>query len=465
MPGSRFKPKKRAGWRRVPVTLLVVLVLLAVGSIFMFMPPNEKIHQGLDIQGGVSVVMTATTSTGEVPADEDMETTIAVLQNRVNALGASEATVQRQGTSQILVQIPGVDDPQAAIETIGTVGYLEFVDVSAITDENMRTMIDSGYSGMTLESGTYTPIFTGSSITNVTVGMESEVSSNYAVDLTLDSQGAQAFGEVTTRLAPTHGKVAIVLDGVVQSAPAVQSSITNGRVQITGSYTLEDANNLKTILQSGSLPVTLTYSQSQVVGPTLGQDSLMAGLISAIVGMIVVILYLLFYYRGMGILTAGAMLSFGILYLGLLALLSAMNLFSLSLSGIAGIVLTIGMAADSSILVIERFREEIRMGRSIRAASISGVKHGIFTSIDADVVTLITALVLFFLAAGSVQGFGLTLALGIMCDIVTMLLFKAPVIRLLAPRVITNNPGFWGVKDDLAEAAAAGEVQRGGENG
>ena len=153
---------------------------------------------------------------------------------------------------------------------------------------------------------------------------------------------------------------------------------------------------------------------------------------------------------------------FAVLYLGILAALSAFGQFSLSLAGIAGIVLTIGMAADSSILTMERFREEIRMGRSVRAASITGVKHAIVTSVDADLVTLVSALSLFFLASASVKGFGLTLALGIVCDIVMMLLFKAPLIRLLAPRSIANHPGFWGVRDSLEvardyEALAAAE--------
>ena len=462
---ARFKYKEKTPERRLPVTALIVVAVLIVISIFLFMPPSQRINQGLDIQGGISVVMTAETTDGSIPDEDQMESAVAVLQNRVNSLGASEATVQRQGNNQILVQIPGVDDPQTAIETIGKVGYLEFIDVAEITDENARMSIDNGYTGISLDPGTYEPIFTGANINNVTVGMESEVSANYAVDLVLDSEGTKAFAEKTKELAPTKGKIAILLDGVVQSAPAVQSEIPNGRVQITGNYTLDEANNLVTILQSGSLPVTLTYSQSQVVGPTLGQDSLLAGLISAIVGLIIVILYLLFYYRGLGILTAGAMIVFALLYLGLLAGLSLMGLFSLSLAGIAGIVLTIGMAADSSILVLERFREEIRMGRSVRAASISRVKHGIFTSLDADVVTMITAVVLFIVATGSVKGFGLTLGLGICCDIVTMFLFKGPIIRLLAPKVIANNPGFWGVKSDLEEAAERGEVVRGGEDG
>ena len=172
-------------------------------------------------------------------------------------------------------------------------------------------------------------------------------------------------------------------------------------------------------------------------------------------------LYLLLFYKGLGLITAAAMAVFAVLYLGILAALSAFHLFSLSLAGIAGIVLTIGMAADSSILTVERFREEIRMGRSVKAASITGVRHAILTSIDADLVTMVSALCLFFLAAASVKGFGMTLALGIICDIVMMLLFKAPLIRLLAPKVIAKHPGFWGIKDSIdasrgyAELAAA----------
>ena len=465
MATSRFKPKKKMSERRIPVTLLVVVAALVAGSIALFWPPTERINQGLDIQGGISVVMTAETASGEAPSSDDMDTTVKVLENRVNALGASEATVQLQGDDQILIQIPGVADPQTALDTIGTVGYLEFVDVSTITDKQTRDMIDQGYTGVTLAPGTYETNITGDNINNVTIGTESEISAYYAVDITLNSEGADAFGKLTKRLAPTHGKVAIVLDGVVQSAPAVQSEIPNGRVEITGNYTQEQAESLVTILESGSLPVTLTYSQSQVVGPTLGQDSLRAGLIAMLVGMIVVICYLIFYYRGLGLLTAAAMLVFGTIYLGILALLSAMGLFSLSLAGIAGIILTIGMAADSSILVLERFREEIRMGRSIKASSKSGVHHGIMTSIDADIVTIVSALALLIFAAGAVKGFGLTLALGIVCDIITMVCFKGPIIRLLAPKVIANNPKFWGVKDDLAEAIAAGEMVRGGENG
>ena len=294
---------------------------------------------------------------------------------------------------------------------------------------------------------------TGADITNVSVGKPSDTATDYAVNITLNSQGAQAFAAATKELAATKGKIVIILDGEVQSAPAVQSEIPDGNVQITGGYTLEEAKSMQTVLESGSLPVSFEYAQSQVVGPTLGQDALHSGVLVALIGLAVVMLYLLFFYRGLGFITAGAMVVFAVLYLGILATLSHFGLFSLSLAGIAGIVLTIGMAADSSILTMERFREEIRMGRSVRAASITGVKHAIVTSIDADLVTLVSALSLFFLASASVKGFGLTLALGIACDILMMLLFKAPLIRVLAPRVIAKHPGFWGIKDSQQAAS------------
>lgn len=478
---EREKRSKRSGSgndRRRNMWLLVVTTLIVIASIFMFMPPQEKINQGLDIQGGLSVVLSAQSTDGEEISAEDMEKSRAIIESRVNALGASEATVQVQGTDQILVQIPGLSDTETALETIGKTGKLEFARADTFTNSEDQSAIQSGtymqqrtitdnYGNSfptgemvyrSVEDGTYTPLITGENITRVTVDKASETSSYYAVNITLDSEGAQAFAQATRDLVSTNGQIVIVLDGEIQSAPAVQSEITDGNVSITGNYTLEEAQMLQTVLESGSLPVSFHYEQSQVVGPTLGQDALMSGLLVAILGLTLVILYLLVFYRGLGFLTACAMVVFAIFYLGLLATLSAFGLFSLSLAGIAGIVLTIGMAADSSILVLERFREEIRMGRSVRAASKTGVWHGIQTSIDADLVTLVSALTLFFLASASVKGFGMTLALGIVCDIVMMLLLKAPLIRLLAPRVIAKHPGFWGVKDSQEAAYVYAEL-------
>lgn len=486
------KKKKKGSADRRNIWLLVVTTLLVVGSVFLFTPPAEKINQGLDIQGGLSVVLTAKSTDGGEITTEDMEASRSIIESRVNALGASEATVQAQGTDQILVQIPGLSDTEAALNTIGKTGKLEFARLDSFTDEAVKTKIENNQfsteetytdeagnslpSGKTthleVEPGTYTPIATGSNIESVSIGQESTTSTDYSVNVKLDSDGAAAFAEATKELVSDHGKIVIILDGEVQNAPAVSSEIPNGEVSITGGYTLDGAKSLQTVLQSGSLPVSFEYAQSQVVGPTLGQEALFAGVVAAAIGLLVVMLYLLFFYRGLGLITAAAMAIFAVIYLGILAALSAFGLFSLSLAGIAGIVLTIGMAADSSILTLERFREEIRMGRSVRASSITGVRHAIVTSVDADLVTLVSALSLFFLASASVKGFGLTLALGIFCDIVMMLLFKAPLIRLLAPRSIAKHPGFWGIKDSLAAAddykalaAAEGESVAAAEEG
>ncbi|MBR5260076.1 MAG: protein translocase subunit SecD [Eggerthellaceae bacterium] len=479
--------RKDAKKKNVPTTqtsnrrnvwLLVLTTLLVAVSVVLFTPPSEKINQGLDIQGGLSVVLSAETEDGAVPSSEDMEKSRAIIENRVNALGASEAVVQLQGDNQILVQIPGLSDTQEALDTIGKTGQLVFARLDSFTDETVRTQIDNGQyaynntvtdnfgnsfvsdgtTNLYVEPGTYTPLITGDQIINVTIGLESETSTHYAVNLTLNSAASAAFAEATTDLAPTNGKIVIILDNEVQSAPAVQVPITGGQVSITGDYTMAEAQALQTILESGSLPINFDYEQSQVVGPTLGQDALKSGVVVALIGLVIVMLYLLLFYKGLGLIVAGAMLVFSVLYLGLLAALSAFGLFSLSLAGVAGIVLTIGMAADSSILTLERFREEIRMGRSVKAASVTGVRHAIETSIDADLVTLISALTLFFLASASVKGFGLTLSLGICCDIAMMLIFKAPLIRLLAPKVIAKNPGFWGISDSLEVARIGRET-------
>ena len=319
------KPARTADRRNM--WLLILTTLLIVVSVVLFTPPNEKINQGLDIQGGLSVVLTAKSTDGAPVTPEDMEKSRAIIESRVNALGASEATVQEQGNDQILVQIPGLADTEEALATIGRTGSLEFARLDSFTDEDVKNAIDSGQTSgegtvtdefgnafpsgqvehMAVEAGTYTPIVTGADITNVTIGRESEGSTYYSVNITLNSQGAKAFADASRDLVADHGKIVIILDGEVQSAPAVQSEIPNGEVSITGQYSLEDAKALQTILESGSLPVSFEYAQSQVVGPTLGQDALVSGVVVALIGLAVVMLYLLFFYKGLGVITAAAM--------------------------------------------------------------------------------------------------------------------------------------------------------------
>ena len=294
------------------------MTFIAVVSVILFMPPSKTINQGLDLQGGLSVVLTAKSTEGGAVSAEEMEASRSIIESRVNALGATEATVQVQGDNQILVQLPGMTDTEAALATIGKTGKLVFARLDSFTDADVKKAIEDGsYMGsrvvydeygnalvipadpVVVTDGTYTPLITGSNISRVTVGSASEASAYYAVNLDLDAEGTAAFAAATRDLAPTHGQIVIILDDVVQSAPAVQTEILTGDVSITGNYSLDEARALKTVLESGSLPVTFEYAQSQIVGPTLGQDTLRVAIIVALIGLGLVMLYLLFFYKGL----------------------------------------------------------------------------------------------------------------------------------------------------------------------
>ena len=441
------------GRRKNSVIALVVALALVIVGIVLVYPPQDKITMGLDIQGGVSVNLTASTTDGSAITQDDMDEAAEVITNRVNSSGASAATVQQQGTDSFLVQVPGAsEDADTILELLSSQGVLEFVDVTSLEDETVQGYIESGLTGMNLqdEGVEYEAFMTGDNVSQVSV-TRSEGSADYVVNLELDSEGTEAFYEVSSELVSDNGQIAILLDGVVESAPAVQAAISNGQVEISGDYTVDEANDLKTIITSGSLPVTLTIEQSSTVGPTLGSNALWSAIIAAIIGLALVVVWMLVFYRGLGLLPVVSIVVMGIIYLGLLAGFSQLGWFSLTLPGIAGIIVNIGMAADSSILIMECFHEQIRQGKSVKTASRTGVKEGMFTSLDADIVTLISALILYFVAMGDVRGFGLTLALGIVCDIVVIFLFSGPIMRLFGPGAIRKHPVFWGVDDDVHE--------------
>lgn len=446
--------------RKRNLVALAVSLSLIVGSVVAFWPLDTRITKGLDIQGGLSVILTAKEAGGEPVTSADLDRAEMIVANRVNKLGASEATVQRQGNDSILVQIPGIEDADSALAALGSTGKLEFVELASIEDSAAVSALIAGTPDVELEEGTYTAFMDGTSVKSA--GVSQSESGRYEVNVKFDSEGADVFAEVTGRLAPTYGQIAIVLDGVVRSAPQVESVISDGNVAITGSFTVDEAKNLAMVLETGSLPVALEFSESRVVGPTLGAESLQQGILAAGIGLALVAVYLLVFYRGLGLVTVAAMAMFSVIYLGVLALLSRNGMFALSLPGIAGIVLTIGIAADSSILILERLREEIQMGRSVKAASMTGVRHAVGTSIDADMVTMVSAFVLFVVAIGPVKGFGLTLGIGILCDIVVMLLFKAPLLRLMADSVLVRSRGFWGLP---AGAERRGMAKGGGRRG
>jgi len=407
---------------------LALIALLVIGSWVLFWPPQDKITQGLDIQGGLSVILTAKETSETAVTDNVMDRAELIVRNRVDRLGASESTIQRQGADSILVQLPGVKNAQEALDALGTTGQLEIRDVASTDASGAPVLGDV--------------LLTGDVITDASIGTDPS-NGQLQVNVTFNADGSKKWGEITT--ARVGKQIAIVLDGVIQSAPVVNEPILGGSTAISGDFTPEEAKKLKTVLETGALPVSLEFSESRVVGPTLGQDSLRQGVLAASIGLGLVALYLIAFYRGLGVIAVSALVVFASVFMGILAALSYFGLFALSLPGIAGIVLTIGLAADSSILILERFREEIRMGRSVRAAAKSGSLHAIWTSVDADLVTFVSALMLFSVAIGPVRGFALTLMIGIGCDIAMMVLYKRPILMILGENVLSKAPAFWGI--------------------
>jgi protein-export membrane protein SecD len=438
--------------------LLALCAILVIGSWVLFVPPTKKITQGLDIRGGLSVILQADqTATGGTPTSGDMDKATLIIESRVNKLGASETSVQRQGGTALLVQIPGIKNADAALKMMGTTGKLEFVDVSSMPSATVAAINAWQSKGSPRSSAPslpadfqYKPVVTGDQIQSASAGQSTSGSNTgqIRVTLTLNPAGTKAWADYTT--ANVNKQVAVVLDGVVQSAPVINEPILSGDTEISGSFTIDEANYLATVLQTGSLPVKLTPVDTRIVGPTLGQDSLRQGVYAALIGLLIVAVYLIVFYRGMGAISVLGLGVFSSLFLGMLAVLSSFGVFALSLPGIAGIVLTIGLAADSSILINERFREEIGLGKTVRSAAASGTKHAIITSADADIVTFVSALALFLLAIGPVKGFALTLMLGIVCDIVMMLIFSRPLIMLLAESVFVKAPAVWGIPKEIS---------------
>ena len=406
---------------------VILLVALAMVDLFVTHVLLEPPKLGLDLKGGMNVILTAKERKGTKITPDTMKQARFVIEQRVNALGVSEPEIGTQGGRNILVQLPGVKDPEKVLDIIGKTALLEFKEVKSGS---------GGVAGGMLLGST---ALTGDALKKAQV--EFDNLGKPKVGLAFNQKGAKKFGELTKRL---KGKqLAIVLDGKVMSAPTVQTEITGGKAEITGKFTLDEVKRLVLVLNSGRLPVHLEISENRTIGPTLGSESLRAGLIAGILGLALVALFMVGFYRLFGLIAWLALAIFGATLFTLLAAVKA----TLTLPGIAGIILMIGIAADSSIIIFERIKEEVKRGKTMRVAMESGFNLGFQTFLDADLVTFITALILFLFGIGPVKGFALTLMLGVGADLFTSFLFKRSVLGLLASHNILTRASFLGARE------------------
>ncbi|MEN8687100.1 MAG: protein translocase subunit SecD [Desulfuromonadales bacterium] len=353
---------------------------------------------------------------------------LETLRNRVDQFGVSEPTLQRQADNRILIQLPGVKDPQRAIDLLGKTARLEFKMV--MEDANPQDAIAGNLprggqllyerrvdplSGTTSETPIIVEtktILTGDLLSNAQVRIDTRFNDPY-VAIDFNSVGAKRFDQITA--ANVGRRMAIVLDDTVYSAPVIRERISGGSAQISGSFTEQEATDLAIVLRAGSLPAPVKIMENRTVGPSLGQDSINQGIMSILIGSVLVILAMFLYYRLSG-LVANLVLILNIVFI--MAMLSIFGA-TLTLPGLAGIVLTVGMAVDANVLIFERIREELRLGRTARAALEAGFEKAKLTIIDANITTLIAALVLFQFGTGPVKGFAVTLSIGIISSLFT----------------------------------------------
>ena len=356
---------------------------------------------------------------------------LETIRNRVDQFGVAEPVIVPQGENQILVQLPGIKDPQRAIELIGRTALLEFklVDDENSLEEALKGNIPPGdeilyQKAAEKDTGVVTrrpyllkrrALMTGDVLTDARMRIKSDFNEPY-VSLDFDNRGARLFDQITAE--NVKKRLAIVLDNNVYSAPVIQERISGGKAQITGSFSPEEASDLSIVLRAGALPAPVKILQNVTVGPSLGQDSIDKGIRAALIGSALVVVFMAVYYGLSGLIADWALVLNIIYLMGALASLRA----TLTLPGIAGIILAIGMAVDSNVLMFERIREELRLGKTVRAAVDSGYDKALFTIIDSHVTTLITAVVLFQFGTGPIKGFAVTLSLGVVINLFSALI-------------------------------------------
>jgi preprotein translocase subunit SecD len=376
----------------------------------------------------------------EWSASQALET----IRNRIDKFGVTEPLIQKQGTKEIVIQLPGLKDPDRAIALIGKTAVLKFklVDKDGDIQKALRGLIppmdELIYQRLKdKETGTVSQVpylvrketlLTGDLLTDARVSIDTQFNEPY-VSLTFNSIGAKRFDSITAE--NVGQRLAIILDDNLYSAPRINERISGGRAQISGGFSYEEATDLAIVLRAGALPAPVNIIQNVTVGPTLGKDSIKAGVRAAIIGGTLVALFMIFYYRLSGLIADAAMILNILMLLGAMAWLNA----TLTLPGIAGIILTIGMGVDSNVLIFERTKEELRAGRTPRSAVDAGYNNAWWTIIDAHVTTLITAAVLFQFGSGPIKGFAVTLSLGILINLFTVLVGTKVLLDILNQRL------------------------------
>lgn len=395
-----------------------VIIILAAFITFIY-PLANSIKQGLDLQGGTHIVLEAV-DTPEAPVtDDSLNRAVSIVERRINEMGLTEPIVQKEGARRIIAELPGEKNPEKAIETIGKTAVLEFKD----------------------ESGTTR--MTGNDLKTAKEQIDQGKKNVVAIEFT--DEGAKKFADLTA--SNVGRKIGIYLDGAPLTEPVVNEPITGGKAVITGSKTLEDAKNLAILLRSGALPVKLQVMEVRTIGPSLGQDSKVKSEKAFAIGIVLIMIFLIIIYRMSGVVANIALLVYVLILLSILKYLDA----TLTLPGIAGVILSMGFAVDANILIFERFKEEVLIGKSLRTSMEAGFKRAFNTILDANVSVMIAAIVLIVMGSGTVKGFAVNLALGIIVSMFTAIIVSRSLLTWFINTGLITNPWFYGLNRKVPE--------------
>lgn len=397
------------------IFFIIISVILVAASSLYLLNWERFLNKGLDLEGGVYVLLEAET-TGDAETDRDaVERAMTIIRNRIDELGVTEPVLQREGDRRIRIELPGVDDQEQAMEIIGRTAMLTF---QSPDDEVLLT-------GANLDTAHFTR------------GQHNEP----IVSLEFDSEGAQMFAEATQQ--HLNEPISIYLDDELVSAPMVQNVITDGNAVITGIPSAEEANHIAMLLRSGALPVDLAELETRSIGPLLGENALDLSFTAGMVGLLLVLVFMVIAYRFAGLVADITL----VVYLALVFLLLSLLNATITLPGLAALILSIGMAVDANVLIFERIKEEIRDGKTILTAINSGFERAFRAILDANITTVIAALVLLFVASGPVRGFAVVLLIGIICSLLSALILTKFLLRLAARSKMIKSSKYLGIEE------------------
>ncbi len=396
---------------------------------------------GLDLEGGLRVEYQALPVDGQAPDAGAMSVIRDIVERRVNTTGVSEPVVLTQGSDRVVVELPGVSDPEAIRRLVGQTGRLDFVPLGT-------TQMTEG---QTIDLEEFEPLFPGSEVSSAALGTDEQ--GGLTVNFQLRDTGARLFADYTREHVGEY--FAIVLDGVVISAPVINQSIPGGQVQISagglGGFQLDEAQNLVTVLKFGSLPFPIQEVSSEQVSATLGERFLNQSLVAGAIGIGLVIMFMLIYYRLPGLVASFALVYYGIVMLAIFRLVPV----TLTLAGIAGFVLSVGMAVDANILIFERMKEELRVGKSLPAAVEAGFNRAWNSILDSNVSSLITATILYLFGSSVIRGFALVLILGVLVSMFSAITVTRTIMRVIVRQEWARKAGLYSLRESEFVAMGA----------